>query len=63
MKGKWGEASSTHGREQKSVHRFLWESPKDRDHLEDPGVDGRIVSEWILSRLAEGCGAGSVGSG
>jgi hypothetical protein len=63
MKGKWGEASGTHGRGEKSVQRFLWESPKERDHLEDPGVDGRIVSECILGRLAEGCGADSVGSG
>jgi branched-subunit amino acid aminotransferase/4-amino-4-deoxychorismate lyase len=25
--------------------RFDWESPKERDHLEDRGVDGRIGSE------------------
>jgi hypothetical protein len=31
---------------------FWWESPKERDHLEDGGVDGRIGSEWILGRLA-----------
>jgi len=23
------------------------ESPKRRDHSEDPGVDGRIILEWI----------------
>jgi hypothetical protein len=32
--------------------RFWWESPKERDHLEDQGVDGRMGSEWILGRLA-----------
>jgi hypothetical protein len=31
--------------------RFWWESPKERDHSEDQGIDG-IGSEWILGRLA-----------
>jgi hypothetical protein len=34
--------------------RFWWESPKERDHLDDPGVDGKLGSEWILWRLAWG---------
>jgi hypothetical protein len=34
--------------------RFWWESPKERDHLEDKGVDVRMGSEWILGRLAGG---------
>jgi hypothetical protein len=33
---------------------FLSESPKERDHSEDQGVDGRMGSEWILGRLAGG---------
>jgi hypothetical protein len=28
--------------------RFWWESPKERDHLEDQGVGGKMGSEWIL---------------
>jgi hypothetical protein len=32
--------------------RFWWESPKERDHSEDQGVNGRMGSEWILGRLA-----------
>jgi hypothetical protein len=28
--------------------KFWWESPKERDHLEDKGVDGKMGSEWIL---------------
>jgi hypothetical protein len=36
--------------------RFWLENPKERDHLEDRGVDGRMVSEWILGRLARGGG-------
>jgi hypothetical protein len=34
--------------------RFWWEGRKERDHLEDRGVDGRMGSEWILGRLAGG---------
>jgi hypothetical protein len=34
-----------------------------KDPLGKPGVDGGIGSEWILGRLAGGCGADSVGSG
>jgi hypothetical protein len=32
--------------------RFWWESPKERGHLEDEGVGGKMGSEWILGRLA-----------
>jgi hypothetical protein len=31
---------------------FWWESPKEKDHLEDRGVDGRVGSKWTLERLA-----------
>jgi hypothetical protein len=34
--------------------RFSWESPKEGDHLEDQGVDGKMESELILGRLAGG---------
>jgi hypothetical protein len=27
--------------------RFWWGSPKERDHLEDRGIDERMGSEWI----------------
>jgi hypothetical protein len=33
---------------------FWWESPKERDHLEDQGIDWRMGSEWNLGRLAVG---------
>jgi hypothetical protein len=36
---------------------FCLESPKERDHLEDRAVDGKMGLEWILGRLAgERCG-------
>jgi hypothetical protein len=34
--------------------RFWWESPKERDHSENRGIDGRMGSEWILGILAGG---------
>jgi hypothetical protein len=29
---------------------FWWESPKERDHLEDLGIDERKGLGWILGR-------------
>jgi hypothetical protein len=37
---------------------FWWESPKEKDHFEDQGVDGRMGSKWILRRLVEGVWSG-----
>jgi hypothetical protein len=37
-----------------SCTRFWWDSRKERDHLEDQGVVGKMGSEWILERLAWG---------
>jgi hypothetical protein len=28
--------------------QFLSENLKGRDHTDDPGIDGKIISEWIL---------------
>jgi hypothetical protein len=42
---------------------FRWENQKERDHLEDQGVDGRMGSEWTLGRLAGACGLDPVGLG
>jgi hypothetical protein len=47
--------------EERKVNR--WESPREGDHLEDQGVGGKMVSEWIVGRLAWGCGLDSTGSG
>jgi hypothetical protein len=33
---------------------FWWDSPKERDHSKDQGIDGWMGSEWILGRLALG---------
>jgi hypothetical protein len=36
----------------KKSTRFWWESPREIGNSEDPGVDGRMGSEWILRRKA-----------
>jgi len=27
-----------------------WRNPRERNHLEDPGVDSRIILRWIFSK-------------
>jgi hypothetical protein len=29
---------------------FCWEDLRVRDHLEEPGVDGRIILRWIFRK-------------
>jgi len=32
----------------RGVYRILVGKPEERDHLEDPNVDGRIILKWIF---------------
>jgi len=34
--------------ERKAHTGFWWQNLSERDHLEDPGIDGRIISKWIF---------------
>jgi len=36
--------------ERRGVYRFLVGKPEGKNHLGDPGVDGRIILRWILTK-------------
>jgi hypothetical protein len=38
--------------EDRKVYKIFVGKPKERDHLEDQGVGGKMGSEWILGKLA-----------
>ena len=33
--------------ERSDAYSILWGNSKERDHVEEPGIDGRIILEWI----------------
>jgi len=40
--------------ERRGVYRVLVGSLKERDHLKDPRVDGRVILRWIFSKCDVG---------
>jgi len=43
-----GRSCSMYGGE---VHTgFWWGKLRERDHLKDPGVDGRVIFNWIFGK-------------
>ena len=41
-------------RERRGAQRVLMGNLRVRDHLEDPGVDGRIILRWIFEKWDRG---------
>jgi hypothetical protein len=39
---------------------FWWRNLRERDHLEDPGIDKRIILRWIFSKWDVGIWTGSI---
>jgi hypothetical protein len=40
------------GGEEKGIMGFWWGYLRERAHLEDPGLDGRIILRWIFRKWA-----------
>ena len=49
-----------HMGERRGVYRDLMGNLRERDHLEDPGIDGMIILRWIFRKWAVGEWTGSV---
>jgi hypothetical protein len=45
--------------ERRGVYRVLVRKPEGKNHLGDPGVDGRIILRWIFSKWDVGIWTGS----
>jgi hypothetical protein len=36
--------------ESRGIYRVWWGNLRERDHMEDPGIDGRIILRWIFGK-------------
>jgi len=46
--------------ERSGVYIFRWGNLRERDHLEDPCVDGRIILRWIFRKCDVGAWTGLI---
>ena len=59
-KNELGGACSTYGRDETCVQGVWWVDLRERDHLEDPGVNGRILLKCIYKKLDGGSWTGLI---
>jgi len=45
-KSDMGGACSRYGGEERCIHDLWWGNLEEIDHLEDSGLDGRIILRW-----------------
>jgi len=51
---------TAHTGERRGTYKFWWGTLREREHLEDPGIDGRIILRWIFRMWDEGAWAGLI---
>jgi hypothetical protein len=49
--------------ERRGVYKVWVGKLRERNHLEDPGIDGRIILRWIIKKWDGGHGLDQAGSG
>jgi hypothetical protein len=49
-KSEMGRACSAYGRQERHIQGIWWGNLREKDHLGDPGVDGRIILRWIFRK-------------
>ena len=59
---RWSGVGNTYG-ERGGTYRVWWGHLRERDHLEDPSVDGRTILRWIFRSGIWEYGLDRAGSG
>jgi hypothetical protein len=49
-KSEIGGACRTYGEKERCIQGFWWGNLRERDHLENAGLDGKIILIWILRK-------------
>ena len=44
----------------RGVYRVLVRKPEGKNHLEDPGIDGKIILRWIIRKWDVGAWTGLI---